>query len=413
MPEGGRVPVRASYRLQLRNGVGFAEAEALLPYLAGLGISHLFLSPVQTARQGSTHGYDIRDPGQIEPELGGRAGYSRLAAAARARGMGLILDVVPNHMAFDPETPWLADVLRHGQASRYARHFDIDWSSGALSLPMLEGSFAEAVAAGGATIAEAPGGPVLKLGGLVLPLAPGSEAGLGPDPGPEALLRLHEAQHWRLRDWRSETRRLSHRRFFNVTQLIGVRVEEPVVFEDVHVLIFDLVAAGEVDGLRIDHVDGLADPAGYLRRLRDRVGDLPVWVEKILTGDEALRPWPVQGTTGYEAARAIAQVLGRAEGVAALDGAWRRATGYEGDFARTLAQAKRDVLAADLAAEVTALVDLAMPALEAQAAPPPRPPPRPRPHPARLPMPCGRCWRPFRAIAPIWTAAPPTPRICG
>lgn len=360
----GRVPVRATYRLQLRGGVGFAEAEALLPYLRGLGISHLFLSPVQTARQGSTHGYDICDPGQIEPELGGREGYSRLAAAARAQGMGLILDVVPNHMAFDLETPWLADVLRHGEASRYARHFDIDWS-GDLLLPMLEGSF-EGALAGGVTVEEAAGGPVMKLGELSVPLAPGSADGLGPDPSPAALRRLHEAQHWCLRHWKTEARRLSHRRFFNVTQLIGVRVEDPQVFEDVHALIFDLVAAGEVDGLRIDHIDGLADPEGYLRQLRGRVGDLPVWVEKILTGDEALRDWPVEGTTGYEAARAIAQVLGRTEGVEALDAEWRRATGFQGDFAATLTQAKREVLAADLAAEVTALVGLAAPKLEAE-----------------------------------------------
>lgn len=356
-----RVPVTATYRLQLRCGCGFAEAEAILPYLRGLGISHLFLSPVQVAREGSTHGYDITDPTRIDPVLGGRAGYSRLAAAARAQGMGLILDVVPNHMAFDVATPWLADVMRHGEASRYARHFDIDWGEGRLLLPMLDRDPAEALAE--AVVAQAPEGPVLRLGGLVLPLAPGTED-IG--TGPEAMQRLHDAQHWRLRHWRSEERRLSHRRFFNVTQLIGVRVEEAQVFEDVHALIFDLVAAGEVDGLRVDHVDGLADPGAYLAQLRGRVGDLPVWVEKILTGDEALRDWPVQGTTGYEAARAIAQVLTRPEGVAALDRVWRGATGYEGDFAATLAQAKQDVLAADLRAEVTALVDLAAAAVGEQ-----------------------------------------------
>ncbi|WP_084739485.1 malto-oligosyltrehalose synthase [Frigidibacter mobilis] len=361
----GRIPVTATYRLQLRGGVGFAEAEAILPYLRGLGISHLFLSPVQLAREGSTHGYDITDPTRIDPVLGGREGFSRLAAAARGQGMGLILDLVPNHMAFDVETPWLADVMRHGQDSRFARHFDIDWASagraGGLLLPMLEGDLAEALA--DAVVEQSPDGPVLRLGALALPLAPGTER-VG--TGPEAMQRLHDAQHWRLRHWRSEERRLSHRRFFNVTQLIGVRVEDPAVFEDVHALIFELIAAGEVDGLRIDHVDGLADPAGYLAQLRGRVGDLPVWVEKILTGDEALRGWPVQGTTGYEAARAIAQVLSRAEGVAVLDRAWRRATGFEGDFAQALAQAKADVLAADLAAEVTALVGLATAALGEQ-----------------------------------------------
>lgn len=350
-------PATASYRLQLRNGVGFAEAEAILPYLAGLGIDRLFLSPIQTAREGSTHGYDIADPTRIDPVLGGREGFSRLAATAKARGIGLILDIVPNHMAFDLNTPWLADVLRHGQDSRYARHFDIDWSD-ALRLPILAAPHDEVLGSTEAEVVDGPGGPVLRLEGLELPLAPGSEEGFRADRE-GALQALVEAQPWALRHWKTERRRLSHRRFFNVTDLIGVRVEEPQVFEDTHALIFDLVAAGEVAGLRVDHIDGLADPAAYLRALRARVGDLPVWVEKILTGDEALRDWPVQGTTGYEAARALARLLTDAGGLARIDAAWRRATGYEDGFAATLAKAKQVMLDGDLAAEVAALTGMA------------------------------------------------------
>ncbi|MEM7643036.1 MAG: malto-oligosyltrehalose synthase [Pseudomonadota bacterium] len=333
-----RLPT-ATYRLQLREGMDFARAAALVPYLDGLGISHLYLSPVFTAAPGSTHGYDVTDIDEIEPALGGRAGLEALSAALADKDMGLILDIVPNHMAFTVHNVWLADVLRNGQGSRYARHFDIDWAADCLPLPWLPAPFAEMAEAGDIRI----DGTDMVAGDLRVPLA-------GPPVGD--LSAIHDAQPWRLTHWRTEAAAIAHRRFFTVTGLIGLRVEDRAVFEDVHRLTFDLVDAGIVHGLRVDHVDGLADPATYLARLRDRLPDTPIWVEKILTGDEALPDWPVQGTTGYEAARAIARVLTDAEGAERLAEGWP-------DFVALRDAAKTQVVETELPAELERLTDLA------------------------------------------------------
>ncbi|MEI4487638.1 malto-oligosyltrehalose synthase [Frigidibacter sp. MR17.14] len=364
----------ATYRLQLRDGVDFAEAERWLPYLAGLGVSHLYLSPIFTAQSGSTHGYDVTRPDQIDPALGGRAGFERLARAAAGQGIGVILDIVPNHTAFGFENPWLRDVLRHGQASRYAGHFDIDWSR-PLLLPMLGAPLETVLEDEAPEIAAEADGPVLRLAGLSVPLAPQGGPGDVPPVGPlsaDTLRDLLARQPWRLAHWEMERDAITHRRFFNVTSLIGMRVEDRAVFEDMHALIFDLVGAGLVQGLRVDHIDGLADPAAYLERLTTRLPGCPVWVEKILSGDEALDPdWPVAGTTGYEAGRAIAGLLADPAGVARLTELWRRETGDEGSFHDALIAAKNEVIRRDLSAELVQLGHLAqevvtaMPHLEA------------------------------------------------
>jgi (1->4)-alpha-D-glucan 1-alpha-D-glucosylmutase len=355
--------LRATYRVQLRCGVTFNTLVDRLDYLSGLGISHLYLSPIQTATQGSTHGYDITDPTQVDPVLGGREGYSRLAAAAQARGMGIILDIVPNHLSMSLENPWLRDVLRHGDASRFAGHFDIDWRAGRLVLPFLTRPFEEMLADGALTIDDTPDGAVLRTGDIAVPLAPGPLPVPEGRADPETIRALHAAQPWRLAHWELERDGVTHRRFFNITGLIGMRVEQPEVWDDVHALILSLVDADEVQGLRVDHVDGLADPAGYLARLKDRTG-LPVWVEKILTGDEDLPRWPVEGTTGYEAARRISQVLTDAGGVARLDAMWRDATGRQGSFHDALMLAKGQVVRQDLAAELHQLIGLARTTLD-------------------------------------------------
>lgn len=346
----------AVYRLQFRAGMDFARAAGLAPYLARLGISHLYASPLFTARAGSTHGYDVTDPGAIDPALGGRPGLEALSAALTRQGLGLILDIVPNHMAFSTETPWLRDVLRHGRASRHAGHFDIDWAAGRLRLPWLTDPFETVLARDGASLGDAPDGPVLRIGGLAVPLAdtPSLDAARGGDRA--ALRALHAEQPWRLVHWRTERDALSHRRFFSIAGLIGVRVDDARVFEDTHRLLFDLIAAGIVHGIRIDHIDGLVDPAAYLARLRDRVGDTPIWVEKILTGDEALPgDWPVQGTTGYVAARAFARLLTDARGVARIDADWRAATGQDATPGQVVERARRQVLTGELAAELWTL----------------------------------------------------------
>ncbi len=355
----------ATYRIQLRNGVDFAAVIRALPRLVDLGISHIYLSPVQTAVTGSTHGYDVADPTEIDPVLGGIDGFTALSQAAQDMGLGLILDIVPNHTAFHLDNPWLRDVLRHGQDSPYAYHFDIDWEAGRLVLPFLPDPFEVMAARGDVTVTEGRD-PAMQVAGLSIPIDPDTVK--SPVTSDADLLRLHDAQAWRLTHWMLERDGVTHRRFFNVTGLIGMRVEEAAVFDDMHRLPFDLIAKGLVHGLRVDHIDGLADPAGYLARLRAAVGETPVWVEKILTRDEALRPWPVQGTTGYEAACQIARLLTDAGGLAQLDADWRGETGITEDFPQMLAAAKHTVLRFELAAELLALIDLARPIRDADPA---------------------------------------------
>ncbi|PYE83784.1 malto-oligosyltrehalose synthase [Pseudoroseicyclus aestuarii] len=350
----------STYRLQLREGMDFKRAEGLLPHLRDLGISHLYLSPVFTATSGSTHGYDVTDPAEIDPTIGGRAGFASLSRAAEGMGIGVILDIVPNHTAFVLENPWLRDVLRHGEASRYARHFDIDWGKGRLVLPMLTAEFDTVLEEGRVRIEEEADGPVLSIdGALKVPLAPEGLPSEDRWQDAETLREVHAAQAWRLTRWEYERDGVTHRRFFNVTSLIGMRVEDPAVFEDMHRLLFDLIDEGLVQGVRVDHIDGLADPTAYLNQLRAKIGDIPLWIEKIVVGDEALPDWPVEGTTGYEAARAIARILTDAAGLGRLDGAWRRETGREGRFEEALSQAKGEVLRQELAAELHQLIDLA------------------------------------------------------
>ena len=344
----------ATYRIQLRDNVDFAEIERHLPYLSGLGVSHLYLSPIFAASTGSTHGYDITDPTRVDPALGGREGFERLARAAIGRGLGIILDIVPNHTAFTLENPWLLDVLRHGPDSRYARHFDIDWQAGPLVLPFLPEPFEKMLADGAFSLRDG----FWCFGDVQVPLAD--------DSAPQDDLRtLHDRQHWRLVQSDMERDSITHRRFFNVTSLIGMRVEDPAVFDDTHALILDLVRAGLVHGLRVDHVDGLADPAAYLDRLHKAVPDTPIWVEKILVGDEAMPPgWPVLGSTGYEAARLIARLLTDPQGIERLDALWREATGIQTGFREELTQAKLAVLDNELAAERRQLRDMAAAAAE-------------------------------------------------
>ncbi len=294
------LPILSTYRLQLRgesSGFGFtlADAEGLLDYLDDLGVSHLYLSPIMTAARGSTHGYDVTDPTTVSPELGGLA---RLAAAAHARGMGLVVDIVPNHVGIDqPEqNPWWWDVLRHGRASPYAAHFDVDWDldeAGRIVLPIL-GSDDDAADL-------KVDGELLRLGDLALPIAPGTGEGTGPE--------VHDRQHYRLVGWRNGV--CGYRRFFSITSLAGLRQEDPAVFDASHAEVARWFSEGVVDGVRIDHPDGLSDPCGYLARLRELAGpDAWIVIEKILAVDEALEPTlPIAGTTGYDVLRQVGGVF--------------------------------------------------------------------------------------------------------
>ena len=261
--------VLSTYRLQMRGDCfTFADAEELLPYLDELGVSHLYLSPILTAADGSTHGYDVTDPTTVSASLGGQEGLERLAAAARARGMGLIVDIVPNHVGVDkPEqNRWWWDVLTYGRDSPYASFFDIDWDLD----------------------------PQARI---VLPV-------LGSDDDPVPSGYPHNG-HYKPIGWRNGV--CGYRRFFSITSLAGLRQEDRAVFDATHVEVKRWFDEGLVDGVRIDHPDGLSDPAGYLVWLRELVGP-KAWIviEKILAVDEALDPiLPVAGTTGYDALREI------------------------------------------------------------------------------------------------------------
>lgn len=302
------MPVISTYRLQMRSdGMTFDDALALLPYLDELGVSHLYLSPVLTAASGSTHGYDVTDPTAVSAELGGPEGLSRLSAAARARGMGLVIDIVPNHVGVErPEqNPWWWDLLTYGRSSRYASYFDIDWDldpDGRIVLPVL-GSDSDV------DDLEVDG-DVLRLGDRTWPIRPGTGTGTAAE--------VYARQAYRLTGWQSGS--CGYRRFFSITSLAAVRQEDPDVFDAGHAEIGRWFREGLVDGLRVDHIDGLTDPAGYVTRLRELAGpDAWIVAEKILAADEPLDPvLPIAGTTGYDVLREIGGLFVDPEGADAL-----------------------------------------------------------------------------------------------
>jgi (1->4)-alpha-D-glucan 1-alpha-D-glucosylmutase len=352
-----------TYRLQLNPAFGFDSAAGIADYLARLGVSHVYLSPITQATPGSAHGYDVCDPTVLSADLGGPEAYERLCIGLEAAGIGQIVDIVPNHMAFAvPGNRWLDDVLRNGPGSRYASYFDLRWSEDTNGTPFIElpflGEKPEAlVASGDLRLAPAPDGVRLVYGDLALPLRPGTEPATT-ETAPEELLDLLRRQHHRLVSWRTAEERLSYRRFFDITTLIGFRAEDEAAFEDSHRLLFQLLQRGCVDGLRIDHIDGLREPEGYLRRLRDQAPDARIVVEKILAVDEPLRgTWPVDGTTGYDFLNAVNGLFVDPEGEAALTSLHAEFTGVEDTYETVLAEAKRTVLQRLFSAELSDLAN--------------------------------------------------------
>jgi (1->4)-alpha-D-glucan 1-alpha-D-glucosylmutase len=280
----------STYRIQLGPGRTFSGAAELIPYLRDLGVGAVYTSPVLAAVPGSTHGYDVVDPTRMNPGLGGDRAFADLALRLRGAGLGLVVDIVPNHMGIeDPAAnPTWWDVLRLGRASPFARFYDIDWDRAPIMVPVL----ADAAAVADLAIIDGQ----LAYHDLRFPLAPGTEGGT-----PQ---QVHERQHYRLTDWRRANSELNYRRFFDVAMLAAVRVEDPVVFRTTHEMVLRCVADGLVTGLRVDHPDGLADPGAYVRRLAAAAPSAWLVVEKILGADETLPAlWPVAGTTGYDALR--------------------------------------------------------------------------------------------------------------
>ncbi len=421
---------RATARLQFHQGFTLDDAVAQVPYLARLGISHLYASPILKARPGSTHGYDIVDHGQINPELGGEPALRRLVAALHAAGMGLILDLVPNHMGVGgADNAWWLDVLEWGRQSPFAGFFDIDWEPpdrtlhNRLLAPFLGAPYGEVLASGDLRLnfeagtgkffvaywehrfpvapplvhhilAAAGDGrldPLAREFGRVglhardraaaRGIAARAEASLrevaatpegarsleaalaahdaATEEGRDRLHRLLERQHYRLAWWRAAADEINWRRFFDITSLAGLRAEEPAVFDATHDLVLRLYAEGLVDGFRIDHVDGLADPRGYCRKLARRMEAARpdraplVWVEKILAPFETLRTdWMVQGTTGYDFMDEASGVLHDPAGEAPLTAVWTEATGRAPGFEDEAREARRQILRDNLASEL-------------------------------------------------------------
>lgn len=343
----------STYRLQIRPSFDLDAAAGIVDYLHDLGVQTVYLSPILTAAAGSDHGYDVVDPTEVDPARGGAAGLERLARAARERGMGLLVDIVPNHqgVAVPRENAWWWDVLRHGPASSHAAAFDIDWAfgEGRVRLPIL-GSELDAVLAAGDIVIDADAG-VARYFDHELPLAPGSA-----DDGADTATVLAR-QHWELLHWRRGDAELNWRRFFAVTTLAGVRVEDPAVFDATHAEILRWIRTGLVQGLRVDHPDGLADPGGYLERLRAATGGAHVVVEKILEHGEALPAWwATAGTTGYDALAEIDRVLVDPAGEAALTALdTRLRDGVAADCRELVLKAKRAWAEGGLAAEVARL----------------------------------------------------------
>lgn len=358
LPAPGRpVPV-STYRLQLGPDLSLDDAADLVPYLDSLGVSHLYLSPVLRAAPGSTHGYDVVDHDEVAPELGGEDALRRLAEVAHAAGLGLVLDIVPNHMAV-PTPAWhnraLWSVLSEGPESPFAAWFDVDWSAGdgALLMPVLGDRIGAVLARGELTLDQREGAPVLRYYDHVFPVRPGTEA--------LPLAELVERQHYRLAYWRVADEELNYRRFFDVGTLAAIRVEDPEVFDATHALVLRLLHEGVIDGLRIDHPDGLADPAGYLTRLREATGGAWVVVEKILQNDEELpTDWDTAGSTGYDTAWRIQQAFVDPGGGGRLGALMHRLTGDTSDALPALVdEAKREIVDRALYAEVHRLTELA------------------------------------------------------
>ena len=374
---------RATMRLQFHKGFTFDDAAGLVPYFSELGISHVYASPIMTARRGSMHGYDVIDPTHVNPELGGEETLARLVDALRARNMGLIVDAVPNHMAAVTDNPWWMDVLHHGRQSRYAGFFDIDWEPqdaalpGKILLPILGQPYADALAAGEIRLAHDPQcGLQIRYFDHLLPVAAQDVCALETDAydpstsdGRERLHLLLERQHYRLAWWRTANDEINWRRFFDINELAALRMEDEDAFEAVHGTLLRLYAEGLVDGVRIDHVDGLSDPGAYCRKLRMRLRELEhvrprsapagtayLIVEKILSSNEQLSPaWETDGTTGYDFMDRISAVLHDRAGEKPLANLWRR-VGGSCSFAADETRSRREILERSFSAQLEATV---------------------------------------------------------
>ncbi len=439
-----RVPL-ATYRLQLTPAFTFDHAAAIIPYLARLGVTEIYCSPIFRAKPGSTHGYDVCDFGQLNPELGGDEAFARLLAALRAHGMGLVQDFVPNHMAVEPvQNPWWRSMLEHGPASPYSGYFDVDWNpikpelQGKVLLPFLGDHYGHVLERGELVVEYDAGGFVVRYFDSTRPIDPRQyprilrvgltelraemadnpslaeflsiitaldhlpavtdsdperigdrlrECGIAKDrlarliesaprlrkhiddalrglngtPGqPESFDALHELLEslpFRLAYWKTAVHEINYRRFFDINQLAGLRVEEPRVFEAMHGLLLRLVGEGAVTGVRLDHIDGLFDPALYICQLQEAAPGLYVVAEKILTGEEQLPNSSIAGTTGYDFLNDVSRLFVDPQNAQALRRLHRNFTERTDPFREVVYDCKKLITWTSLAAELNVLAD--------------------------------------------------------
>jgi (1->4)-alpha-D-glucan 1-alpha-D-glucosylmutase len=351
----------STYRLQLRDSFGFEQAAAQADYLAALGVTHVYLSPILQANPGSAHGYDVIDHSRVSTDLGGENAFRAMVEKFHRNGLGVVVDVVPNHMARPtPESlnQQLWSVLHLGRKSPYAHWFDVDWDAqdGRLLMPILGGPIEKClddlIIDTALREPESPGhsGPVLRYFDHVLPLRDGvADLPLGV---------LLSQQHYRLTDWHDAATQLNWRRFFDIDTLIAIRVEDPDVFTATHGVLLRLADEGLIDGLRIDHPDGLADPAGYLDRLASATGRTWVVVEKILAHGEELPDWSCDGTTGYDALGLVGGLFVDPAGEEPLTQEYERFTGSRESFAAVERDAKQSIAGGTFTAELARLTRL-------------------------------------------------------
>lgn len=344
----------ATYRLQFNREFTFRDAIEILDYLRELGISDIYTSPLFTAGKESTHGYDVCSFDKLNPHLGGESAFADFTAAAKASGLHLLLDMVPNHMSATDANPWWMDVLEHGRDSNYANFFDIDWAPpdptlrNKVLLPVLEDEYEKVLESGKLQLVAENGKPFIAYYDRRFPVngAPGT----GAAPVNELIAR----QHYRLAHWR--TTQLNYRRFFDVTGLVALKAELPNVFHATHRYVFDLLRTGQISGLRIDHPDGLWDPKQYFERLQEEAGPVYVVAEKILSDHEQLpRDWNVDGTTGYDFLNLVNGLFVDGSNRSAMDEIYREFTGNDWSFAEVAHRSKTRILEKSFAGELDSL----------------------------------------------------------
>ncbi len=352
----------STYRLQLSAAFDLHAAAAVVPDLRRLGVSHVYLSPVLEPAAGSTHGYDVADPTRINRSIGGEEGMGALFDALRENGMACVIDIVPNHMSATTDNPWWRDVLKHGRDSRYAGFFDIDWEPadpelhGKVLVPVLGDHLGAVLERGELSIVRDGGEPQLAYFEHRFPLHPSTHAQAGAD-GADAA-EIHARQPYRLAYWRAAAEEINYRRFFDIATLVGVRVQDPEVFRATHAKLFELTENGPVDGFRIDHPDGLADPRGYFRALRERLPEHWIVVEKILEPGERLRPeWPVDGTTGYDFIQRTGGLCVDASGEKTISDFYADFTGHTEPYGMLVRNKKREILDLSFDGDLRRLVE--------------------------------------------------------